>query len=201
MPEEKDYYEEGEEKFGIFSSRLYILSSLIPTFRHFYRFVIDDLKEFDFKTILDIGSGNGKILTTLAMEKKDFIGTGLDPSQSMRNVSSKRASRKKVAERIKFIGGSCRELPENKKYDLIYTSLSFHHWKDRVQCVPGIMNHLNDGGSFNIYELVNDDSFKKKMAASHLMRASQFKEISSDLGLNLTLREDGEFIRATFRKK
>jgi ubiquinone/menaquinone biosynthesis C-methylase UbiE len=201
MAEVKDYYEEGEEKFGFISSRLYVLSALIPTFRHFHRFVIDDLKEHEFKTILDIGSGNGKILNTLAVEKKDFTGTGLDPSPSMRKVSSKKASGKKVNQRIKYIGGSCRELPENEKYDLIYTSLSFHHWKDRVQCIPGIMDHLNEGGSFNIYEMVNDDSFKKKMASSHLMRASQFKEIGKDLGLNLTLREEKEFIRATFKRQ
>ena len=197
----KDYYEEGEERFGFISSRLYVLSSLIPTFRHFYRFVIDDLKGFEFKTVLDIGSGNGKILTSLAVEKENFTGTGLDPSPSMRGVSSGRAKKKKVSERIKFIAGSCRELPQNEKYDLIYTSLSFHHWKDRARCIPGIVDHLNEGGSFNIYEMVNDDSFKKHIAAAHLMKPSQFEAISKELGLNLTLRENGEFIRATFKKK
>ena len=201
MTGDKDYYREGEERFGFLSARLYIISSLIPTFRKFHRFVIDDLKDFNFKNILDIGSGNGKVLTTLAEEKKGFLGTGLDPSSSMRKISSGSAKKKGVSGKIKFTGGSCRELPENEKYDLIFTSLSFHHWKDRVECIPSIMNHLSNNGSFNIYEILNDDSFKKLMVASHLMRASQFKIISSDLSLDLTLKEQGEFIRATFRKK
>ncbi|MHB8361103.1 MAG: class I SAM-dependent methyltransferase [Thermoplasmataceae archaeon] len=199
MIEEKQRYsEEGEERFGFFGSKLYAVSALIPTFRQFHKFVINDLESFRFQSILDIGSGNGKILIGLADIRKDFVGAGIDPSPYMVKISSKKVIKKGFSSTIKFIGGSSRSLPQDEKYDMIFTSLSFHHWNEREKSIPEIMKYLNKGGRFNIYEIGNNGTIKTKFGKSHLMSTAQFKEIYNNYSFEMDLMERNGFIRASF---
>ena len=196
---EKDFYVEGEERFGLFVSRMYSMTRMIPTFRNFYRFVIDDLKSMDFYRILDIGSGNGYLALSLAKHKSNFTGTGIDPSSYMVRVASKNASKYGLSDRIKFEMGSSREIPQKESYDIIYTSMSFHHWKDRESSIPGIMSKLTAKGSFLIYEVTDNGSIARKLMKRHTMDSETFKAISERMNLHMEIKEKEGFIRCLFR--
>ena len=76
---EKDLYAPGEERFGPIGSRMYSSSRIIPAIGKFYKFVLEDLNSMEFQDLLDIGSGTGHVIITLAEMKQNFNGTGIDP--------------------------------------------------------------------------------------------------------------------------
>lgn len=192
-------YLDGEERFGSISSTFYAISRLIPTMRHFYSFVINDLSSLEFLTILDIGSGDGYELVSLAEAKKGFIGYGIDPSPQMVRIARRRAAGRHVESRIKFDIGSSRNIPGKENFDIIYSSLSFHHWKEREAALAGIMSRLNEGGSFIVYETFDDGTFNRKFVKSHLMSRSEFEQIASRNRLELKrISENSGFIAAEF---
>jgi len=197
---EKDLYAPGEERFGTIGSRMYSFSRIIPTMRNFYKFVLKDLNSMEFQDLLDIGSGNGHVIIALAKMKQNFKGTGIDPSQQMVNVANRRSRRSGVDGRIKFETGSSREIPGKEKYDVIYTAMSFHHWKDREKSIGGIMQRLNPGGRFIVYEVTDDGSFSRRFVKAHLMDAQTFRKIAKDAGLEIELKEKSGYIGCTFQK-
>lgn len=192
-------YLDGEERFGSATSRFYAVSRLIPTMRHFYSFVLNDLSSLEFLTILDIGTGDGYELVSLAEAKNGFIGYGIDPSPQMVKVARRRAAKRRVESRIKFDIGSSRNIPGGENFDIIYSSLSFHHWKEREAALAGIMSRLNEGGSFIIYETSDDGTFNRKFVKSHLMNRNEFEQIAPRNSLELKrISENGGFIAAEF---
>ncbi len=196
---EKDLYAAGEERFGSIGSRMYSFSRIIPTMRNFYKFVLEDLNSMDFQYVLDIGSGNGHVLTALAKMKQNFTGTGIDPSQQMISVAAKKAKKLGLGRRIRFEGGSSREIPRDEKYDVIYTTMSFHHWKEREKSIEGIMQRLNPGGRFIVYEVTDDGSFSRRFVKTHLMEADTFRNIAKNAGLKIDLKEKNGYIRCMFK--
>lgn len=196
---ESDLYAAGEERFGSIGSRMYSFSRIIPTMRNFYKFVLEDLISLEFQDLLDIGSGNGHVLITLAKMKKNFSGTGIDPSQQMVYVAAKKAKRSGIDQRIRFEIGSSRHIPGEEKYDIIYTTMSFHHWKDREKSIEGIMQRLKPGGRFVVYEVTDDGSFSRRFVKTHLMEADTFRKIAENAGLQIELKEKNGYIRCMFK--
>ncbi|WP_393971848.1 class I SAM-dependent methyltransferase [Oxyplasma meridianum] len=196
----KDLYERGEERFGSIGSRMYSFSRIIPTVRNFYKFVLEDLNSMEFQNILDIGCGDGHVIIELAKARSNFKGRGIDPSQQMVNVATKRSKGSGVEQRINFKIGSSREIPDKDKYNVIYTTMSFHHWKEREKSIEGIMQRLKQGGSFIVYEVTDNGSFSKRFVKSHLMDAHTFQRIAQNIGLEIDLKEKSGFIRCMFKR-
>ena len=196
----KELYAEGEEKFGRLVSRFYGITRAIPTFRKFYAFVLKDVTTYDFRNVLDIGSGTGFMLLTIAGAKGNFSGLGIDPSPHMVAIATKKSRKLNLQDRISFRGGSSRSIPGDSKFDLIYSTLSFHHWKDGKDSIRNIMDRLNPGAHFAIYEIADDGGFNKRFLRSHLMSRQKFEEISAGLDLTVDIKEENGFIRANFKK-
>jgi len=190
----------GEKKFGFLTSHLYGYSRLIPTFKKFHTFVIEDILKNNFKSILDIGCGNGYLINEIVKRHSNIHAVGVDPSKYMLNYAKKLTTKNKLSNEIEFIHGSNRtELKE--KFDLIYTSMSFHHWKDKELSIVPIINTLNSKGVFNIYEMENRGRFIDKISAQHKMRPSDFQAIEKSLGMRpIDLLQNNNFIRASFEK-
>ncbi len=196
----ENLYKEGEEKFGFFAARGYSISRLVPTMRHFYNFVLNDLSKLQFQTVLDIGSGDGYVLSKLSKLTKGNRYFGVDPSPHMVYVSSKKS--KKINDvRIQFLMGSSRQIPDEIKADIIYTTLSFHHWKDRETSIPYIMGHLNNGGAFNIYEVEYNGDLSRRFVRSHTVNRDLFEKIGKKLNVNYDILEEDGFIRCSFKNQ
>lgn len=195
-----ELYAEGEEKFGWLGSRFFEITRAIPTLRKFYAFVLNDVTTYDFGSVLDIGSGTGFMLLSIAGAKENFSGLGIDPSSQMVARAIRKSKKVDLQNRISFMTGSSRSIPGGSKFDLIYSTLSFHHWKDGEDSIRNIMERLNPGAHFVIYEVTDDGSFNKRFVRSHLMSRQKFEEISNRLNLAVDIKEENGYLRANFKK-
>jgi ubiquinone/menaquinone biosynthesis C-methylase UbiE len=193
------FYMEGEERFGFWSSLMYPVVNLVPTTRRFYDFVISELNKRNFSSMLDIGSGRGTVLIHLGRMKKSATLIGIDPSPQMVKFANRSAERAHQSDHVKFMNGNSRTVDPNQKFDLIMSSLSFHHWSGREKNVVEIMKALHAGGEFIVFEITDNGKFNRKFVKSHLMNRNDFLSIGSDLGIVLEITERDGFISASFR--
>lgn len=196
-----DLYIEGEEKFGAISSHFYNISKAIPVFRRYNKFVLSDLLSQKTESVMDVGCGTGNILISLWELNRSASYLGIDPSEEMVKIATSKAKKKGSTENIKFKQGSSRMVPSNSKFDLIYVSMSFHHWKQRNESITYLMQFLKENGNLKIYELQPQKTFYKRIANGHTMSEEKFVEIGNELHLNFNIKKDKEFIRCSFTQK
>ncbi|MGC8538141.1 MAG: class I SAM-dependent methyltransferase [Candidatus Micrarchaeia archaeon] len=154
MGKEHDYYSKGDERFGYLSSKAYSFFSKMPISARFYDFVVSDIMQFKGKGIsaLDVGAGNGVVPIRLRKEGILKEVYAVEPSEHMRSIFMNNVKR----ERIKAIHvgpGSSTHIPFKRKFDLIYSTLSFHHWSKKVESLAYLSNFLKSGGEIRIYEV------------------------------------------------
>lgn len=107
----------------------------------------------DFK-VLDFGCGTGLVSFFLA----DSVGqiVGLDSSKGMVEVFNRKATEngiKAVAYQIDLFN----EDFEEKEFDLIVSSMVFHHIKEPAEMLKRLSKHLKNGGYIAVADLVKED--------------------------------------------
>ena len=192
-------YVSGEEKFGFLASRMFNATLLSGTIRKFYNFVLKDIESRKFENILDIGSGTGTVLIMLLKKNPELKAHGIEPSRHMIRVAVKKASKNNLSNRLTFSPGSSRSIPGTGKYDLIISTMSFHHWKEREDSVKNIMSRLTSEGRFIVYEVADDGKFSRRMMKEHLLGRKTLEDISSAVGTSVSIIENDGFIRGEFR--
>lgn len=196
----KSYYLENEEQFGAITSRIYdFFSWVIPSMKEFYEFVLDDLKGSNGKSMLDVGCGSGGIAIRLASLKSAKI-YGVDPSKSMIGIAKRRSSN---IGNLNFDLGSSRYVPFNRKFDVIFTTLSYHHWAEKKRSLIYLSKLLNNNGEIRIYE------FNKKqqrdimsMVSKHSASKEEIFKVTKMAKLipKDTIKKSG-FIRVSLKRK
>ena len=193
-----DLYLDGEEKFGYLGSMVYNFTKASRTIRNFYKFVISDLDKHSFQSIMDVGSGRGYILSKIVEMKPQVNALGIDPSPFMVKLADKHARKLGLSKSLKFELGSSRDIPGYQTFDVIISTLSFHHWKNKDEAIAFLMKRLNPGGSLLIYEITDNGSINRKFVRSHLLNKEDFEKMSNKIGIPVTIVEDAGFIRAEF---
>lgn len=193
-----DLYLDGEEKFGYLGSMVYNFTKASKTIRNFYKFVISDLDKHSFQSIMDVGSGRGYILSKIVEMKPEVNALGIDPSPFMVKLADKHARKLGLSKSLKFELGSSRDIPGYQTFDVIISTLSFHHWKNKDEAIAFLMKRLNPGGSLLIYEITDNGSINRKFVRSHLLNKEDFEKMSNKIGIPVTIVEDAGFIRAEF---
>ena len=193
-----DLYLDGEEKFGYLGSMVYNFTKASKTIRNFYKFVISDLDKHSFQSIMDVGSGRGYILSKIVAMKPEVNALGIDPSPFMVKLADKHARKLGLSKSLKFELGSSRDIPGYQTFDVIISTLSFHHWKNKDEAIAFLMKRLNPGGSLLIYEITDNGSINRKFVRSHLLNKEDFEKMSNKIGIPVTIVEYAGFIRAEF---
>ena len=193
-----DLYLDGEEKFGYLGSMVYNFTKASRTIRNFYKFVISDLDKHSFQSIMDVGSGRGYILSKIVEMKPQVNALGIDPSPFMVKLADKHARKLGLSKSLKFELGSSRDIPGYQTFDVIISTLSFHHWKNKDEAIAFLMKRLNPGGSLLVYEITDNGSINRKFVRSHLLNKEDFEKMSNKIGIPVTIAEDAGFIRAEF---
>lgn len=193
-----DLYLDGEEKFGYLGSMVYNFTKASKTIRNFYKFVISDLDKHSFQSIMDVGSGRGYILSKIVAMKPQVNALGIDPSPFMVKLADKHARKLGLSKSLKFELGSSRDIPGYQTFDVIISTLSFHHWKNKDEAIAFLMKRLNPGGSLLIYEITDNGSINRKFVRSHLLNKEDFEKMSNKIGIPVTIVEYAGFIRAEF---
>jgi ubiquinone/menaquinone biosynthesis C-methylase UbiE len=124
----------------------------------FYRDVaIEVTTKLSAGTILDIGTGPGYVPIDIARESSSLEVKAIDISPAMVAIASKNAQKAGLERRVQFKFGSAEKIPfEDKSFDLIISTLSFHHWARPEKCFQEIHRALKPGGEAWIYEIRQD---------------------------------------------
>ncbi len=196
-----DLCEKNEEHFGKITSHLYSFAIDLGILK-LHNFVSNDIIEninSNTKSILDIGCGNGLILKKIASNKKvnNISLYGIDPSEEMIKISKNKL--KKMNKKVNLKLGSSRKINFKIKFDIIYTSLSYHHWNNREKSIKYILNKLNKKGSFIIYEYNKSKKSFFNLGHNHMMNKKEFKNIMFK-GFKRNITQDQDIIKVEFKK-
>ncbi|MGA9141756.1 MAG: class I SAM-dependent methyltransferase [Methanocella sp.] len=135
-------------------SRFYAALTGSRIFSDFYSIVAKQVED-RLKTgrVLDIGTGPGKLPIMIAEDSHMLRVTGVDLSSDMVKIAENEA-RHKGLKNAEFRQGNASELPfRDTEFDLVLTTLSFHHWKQPETALDEIYRVLREGGEAWIYDV------------------------------------------------
>jgi ubiquinone/menaquinone biosynthesis C-methylase UbiE len=193
-----DYYKKGEERFGIISSRIYSFGSS-KAMKSFYFFIAEDIKKYKPKRILDVGAGPGD-LAMLVSKMKNAEVYCVDPSASMKKIAERKFTRNKI-KNVRYKLGSSRHIPFSGKFDLIVTTISFHHWKEKQKSINYLLKKLNGKGILVIYEFYYDklNSIQKISIGKHSLSMKEAESYKFK-GYRKKIEVTGKIIKLSFAK-
>jgi ubiquinone/menaquinone biosynthesis C-methylase UbiE len=124
--------------------------------RRFYRAVATELGSAlsGGASVLDVGTGPGRLLLELAQGRSDLRLVGVDPSDDMIRRAREHARTAGLEDRIEFETVPAESLPfPAGTFDLVLSTLSAHHWADPAAAINEQARVLRPGGQLRIYDL------------------------------------------------
>jgi len=108
----------------------------------------------DARRTLDLGTGDGRLLALLRIDRDEMLGVGLDVSELMLE-----AARERLAgdERVELVAHDLAEpLPTLGRFDAVVSSMAIHHLEhERKRSLYGeVFDLLEPGGVFANFEHV-----------------------------------------------
>ncbi|GBE58460.1 demethylmenaquinone methyltransferase [bacterium BMS3Abin01] len=108
----------------------------------------------DARRVLDVGCGTGNLAVSLALDHPGVSVTGIDFSPGM--ISAAREKLSPVVD-VSFRVAAAEELPfDDGGFDLVYSTLSFHHWEDRRKGLTECARVLRPGGRLIVVDITGD---------------------------------------------
>lgn len=114
--------------------------------------------------VLDLGTGDGRLLALLQVDRPEMFGIGLDFSKFMIEAARERFAKDK---RIELIEHDLAEpLPALERFDAVVSSFAIHHLEhDRKRSLYGeVFDLLKPGGVFANFEHVASASDRLHLA-------------------------------------
>ena len=97
--------------------------------------------------ILDVGCGTGRLLRRLTEAYPHAAALGVDPAPGMVRVARRNG--------LEAVVGSAEALPlPDRAFDLVVTTMSFHHWGDQVAGLAEIRRVLAPGGHLLLVDAI-----------------------------------------------
>ncbi len=143
------------------------------------------------RAILDVGCGTGRLLRAAAARFPAAQLTGLDPAPEMI-----REARLAAGEdgRIEFEQGFAEALPfAGARFDVVFSTMTFHHWRDRPHGAAEVRRVLAPGGRWLLADFVATGLMRP---LRRLLRLRQFPDRDE---LETLLRASGLSVAASTR--
>ncbi len=105
---------------------------------------IDNMELNKNKSVLEIGVGTGRLALRVAPHCKEFCGIDISPKSIERAKDNLSALRTVTLICDDYISHDF----SGKRFDLIYSSLTFMHISEKQRAIEKIKSLLNDGGIF-----------------------------------------------------
>ncbi len=198
---EKDFYLKGEERFGPLSSRLYSVFA-VKGLAGMYSLAINDITRKGAGRILEVGAGPGDLAVHLAERMPESEIYCIDPSKTMRDIGLKKIKERGL-NNMKYFLGSSRNVPLKLKFDVIFSTLSFHHWKDKSGSIAYLTKFLKPNGSIMIYEYDKDKlkTMPKLFMGAHALSRSDIENLHINPGYGIKTHKKGNFIVLEIKHK
>jgi SAM-dependent methyltransferase len=128
-----------------------------PILAGFFTRVAQDLIALDPRaSVLEVGSGPGRLAVTLAALAPEIRITGVDITPEMVAWAKALAARRGLSDRVAFRIGDVGALPlADASVDVAVSTFSLHHWPDPVSGLGEIYRALRPGGVARIYDVVD----------------------------------------------
>ena len=118
----------------------------------------------DARRVLDLGTGDGRLLALLQVDRPQMRGVGLDFSELMLDAAAKRFA---GDERIALVKHDLAEtLPRLGRFDVVVSSMAIHHLEhERKRSLYGeVFELLEPGGVFANFEHVASATLRLHLA-------------------------------------
>ena len=104
---------------------------------------IDLLQLTKEKSVLEIGVGTGRLAVRVAPECREIFGIDLSPKTAERTKENL-----KKQTNVTLVCGDFMSYEFGRKFDVIYSSLTFMHIRDKQAAINKVRSLLNIGGRF-----------------------------------------------------
>jgi ubiquinone/menaquinone biosynthesis C-methylase UbiE len=136
------------------------------------------------ESILDVGCGTGRLLRKAKEYWADARLIGVDPAEGMIQQATQLLSD------AEFHVAMAESLPlPDASVDLVFSTLSFHHWSDQAKGVSEIARILRSEGRFLLADIMMP--FGLSLFARHFKRnnAAKTREMFAQAGLNVEFQQ------------
>jgi cyclopropane fatty-acyl-phospholipid synthase-like methyltransferase len=125
------------------------------------RVLLDQIPDYA-KRVLDLGTGDGRIMALIRLNKPTVEGVALDFSEPMLKQARKRFAEDLKVQVVKHDFSSPLPVKELGHFDAVVSSLAIHHLthERKKQLYTEIFNLLNSGGVFCNFEHVSSSTEK-----------------------------------------
>jgi SAM-dependent methyltransferase len=107
-------------------------------------------------TVLEVGSGPGRLAVRLAQRAPGLEVVGVDISPEMVERAARRAEEADLSERVRFEVADVGALPfAEGSFEGAVSTLSLHHWPDPARGLAEIYRVLKPGAEARIYDLAH----------------------------------------------
>ncbi len=102
----------------------------------------DMLEPDPTQSVLEIGCGSGRLAVRVAPAVRSFCGIDISPE------TVKLAKTHLISENVRLVCADFLRYDFSEKFDLIYSSLTFMHIRDKKQAIAKVFSLLGHGGRF-----------------------------------------------------
>jgi ubiquinone/menaquinone biosynthesis C-methylase UbiE len=140
------------------ATTFYNAMSATRIFQRNYEFVAQDIVNYCSEgSILDIGTGPGRLLIKLRQQSSRLQITGVDISSAMVVKARKNLEKAGLSKVIEVQEGGADALPfANSSFDTVVSTGSIHHWKNSEAGLNEVYRVLKPGGYALLYDIVSD---------------------------------------------
>ncbi len=128
-----------------------------PVLAGFFTWVAQDLVALDPRaSVLEVGSGPGRLAVRLAALAPEILVTGVDITPEMVTRASALAAGSGLSDRVAFRVADVAALPlPDASVDVVVSTFSLHHWSDPARGLAEIYRVLRPGAVARIYDVVD----------------------------------------------
>ncbi len=125
-------------------------------FRENHRLIVRAVDPPADAQILDLGCGTGQLAARLAQQVPHGTVIGVDPADEMIRVARRQHRHKN----LRFEVGSSDAIPVGEAaFDVVVSTISFHHWTRPVESLREIARVLRSDGRLLILDFCRDNLF------------------------------------------
>ena len=188
-----------KEEFGPIFARLYSLfASRSGKHRAVYSKILEDVASLNPSSILEIGSGPGIAAAIIAQKLPGTKITCVDPSTTMVKIANQRFEELSLAPRVRSEFGDSSKFVTTEKFDLIFSSLSYHHWRNGNKDLQELARKYLPAGTLIIYEnFIQNEDGAKSVKHHHGIGLKDIESIEIP-GFRKTYEIEGKLVRVKF---